>query len=211
VIGYYTQPIHGKPLLGYWLDALLLNGISEILINTHYLSSKVEEFVHASPWHSAITLVHEPELLGTAGTLLKNQDFFADGPFLLAHADNLTRFSVEGFIQAHLQRPPNVEITMMTFDTDVPHSCGIVELDVNGIVVDFHEKSPLPKGTRANAAVYIMEPSVIEFLRTLGKDIIDMSTEVIPHYLGRMQTYHNTDYHRDIGTVRSLELAELEF
>lgn len=205
-------PIRQKPLLGHWLDMLLsTNCVDHVLINTHYLAEVVQDFIQSSLWDKAITLVHEPELLGTAGTVLKNRDFLADGPFLLAHADNLTRFDVNAFAAAHAQRQSGVEITMMTFDTDVPQSCGIVERDQNDVVIGFHEKSAVFRGTRANAAVYIVEPSVIDFLVSLDKEVIDMSTEVLPHYLGRMQAYHNSDYHRDIGTPESLQLAEMEY
>jgi len=204
-------PIKQKPLLAYWLELLADTQIDHIVINTHYLPTQVQQFIETSPLRSMITMVHETALLGTAGTMLKNREFFAGSPFLVAHADNLTRFNVDDFIDAHRNRQPGVEITMMTFDTDVPESCGIVELDQNEIVTRFHEKSPIFYGTRANAAVYIIEPTVIDFLHSLGKEVIDFSTEVLPRYMGRIQTFHNDDYHRDIGTPRSLELAELEY
>lgn len=204
-------PIHRKPLLAYWLELLKPTNQNPVLINTHYLPDKVRDFIQSSHWGQACQLVHETELLGTGGTVLKNREFFENKPFLLAHADNLTRFDVNAFITAHANRQPGIEITMMTFDTDSPHSCGIVEVDQNNIVMGFHEKSATPPGKRANAAVYIMEPSVITFLESLNKHIIDVSTEVLPHYIGRMQTYHNSIYHRDIGTQKSLQLAELEF
>ncbi|HSW71388.1 MAG TPA: sugar phosphate nucleotidyltransferase, partial [Gammaproteobacteria bacterium] len=89
--------------------------------------------------------------------------------------------------------------------------CGIVETNASGLVVAFHEKVAEPPGIRANAAVYIVEPSVLVFLASLKKTVIDFSTEVLPHYLGRMQVFHNSDYHRDIGNLESLRLAELEF
>lgn len=204
-------PIHGKPLLGYWLDLLMPNGIKQVLINTHYLPELVRDFVHSSRWRDSCQLIHEPHLLGTGGTILKNQKFLREGAFLLAHADNLTRFDIKAFIAGHAQRPPGVEITMMTFDTDSPQNCGIVEEDSSGIVINFYEKSQLFHGTRANAAVYILEPTVIDYLDSLGLEKIDFSTEVLPHYLGRMQAYHNTSYHRDIGTPESLQLAEIEY
>lgn len=203
--------IHEQPLLAYWLDLLLPNAIEHVLINTHYYPEQVEQFIQASPWAKRVTLVHEDALLGTGGTVLKNQAWLKNGPFLLAHADNLTRFDVSAFIQAHHQRQPGVEITMMTFDTDVPESCGIIEQNEAGVVTAFHEKSKVFHGSRANAAVYIMEPTVIDFLASLGKEVIDFSTEVLPHYLGRMQVWHNATYHRDIGTPESLRLAEIEF
>lgn len=203
--------IHGKPLLGYWLDMLLPNGIDRALINTHYLPEPVRAFVKNSPWVESIDLVHEDELLGTGGTVLKNRSYLQHGPFMLVHADNLTRFDVSAFMAAHASRPAGVDITMMTFYTDAPQSCGIVELDGLGVVRQFHEKVANPPSNFANAAVYIFEPSVIDFLATLNKDVIDISTEVLPAYLGRMHAFHNDNYHRDIGTPESLALAELEF
>ncbi len=204
-------PIHGKPLLEYWLDMLLASGIERVLVNTHYLPRAVRAFVAGSPWRDSIEMVHEDLLLGTGGTVLRNRDFLANGPFMVVHADNLSRFDVGAFIGIHADRPAGVDITMMTFDTDMPQSCGIVEQDERGVIVAFHEKQPEPPGRRANAAVYLFEPSVIGFLASLGKEVIDISTEVLPRYMGRMQAFHNSDYHRDIGTPDSLALAEREF
>jgi mannose-1-phosphate guanylyltransferase len=203
--------IHGKPLLGYWLDLLLRDGVDAVLVNTHYLPDAVRAFVAASPWHSHISLVHEESLLGTGGTVLRNRDFFKNDAFIVAHADNLTRFDLTAFIERHWRRPAAAELTMMTFETDDPRNCGIVEENERGIVTAFYEKVTDPPGNRANAAVYIFEPSVVEFLAALGKETIDLSTEVIPRYLGRMCTFHNPDYHRDIGTPQSLAKAEQEF
>jgi mannose-1-phosphate guanylyltransferase len=208
--------IHGKPLLEYWLDLLLphvdaVDVVDAVLVNTHYLPEPVRLFTAASPWKSRISLVHEEILLGTGGTVLRNRDFFANQPFMVAHADNLTRFDVSGFIRRHRERPQGAAITMMTFETDDPRSCGIVEEDPRGMVKAFHEKVSDPPGNHANAAVYIFEPSVIDYLATLGKDVIDLSTEVIPRYVGRICTFHNADYHRDIGTLDSLAKAEREF
>lgn len=203
--------VRGKPLLEYWLDLLLPNGIDRVLLNTHYLPEKVLEFVAASPWESRISTAHEDVLLGTGGTVLANRAFFGNAPFLVAHADNLTRFDVRAFMARHRNRPSGAEITMMTFDTDDPRSCGIVEEDGDGMVTAFHEKVEMPPGNHANAAVYIFEPGVIDFLEGLGRSVIDLSTEVIPQYIGRICTFHNNGYHRDIGTVESLRRAEAEF
>lgn len=204
-------PIHGKPLLAYWLDLLLPNGISDVLINTHYLPQQVEAFRETSPWRDRITLAYEPELLGTGGTILANRAFFGRNGFLVGHADNLTRFPVPAFLDAHARRPPGAVMTMMTFDTDAPSTCGIVETDAVGLVVRFHEKISHPPGNRANAAVYILEPEVVDFIAAKGRRFVDLSTEVIPHFLGRIASFHNADYHRDIGSPESLKRAEAEF
>jgi mannose-1-phosphate guanylyltransferase len=204
-------PIRGKPLLEYWLEALLPHHIDEVLINTHHLAAMVEAFHADSPWRDRIRLVYEPELLGTGGTILANRRFFGQESFLVAHADNLSRFSVAAFRDVHAQRPARAVMTMMTFETDAPSTCGIVETDAQGFVIRFHEKVTNPPGTHANAAVYIMEPEVVEFIASLGKRFVDLSAEVIPRFLGRIATFHNSDYHRDIGTPESLQRAETEY
>jgi mannose-1-phosphate guanylyltransferase len=203
--------IHGKPLLQYWLDLLLPNGISEVLVNTHHLAETVEAFCAASPWRKRIHLFHETELLGTGGTILANRRFLSGEPFLAAHADNLSRFSVQAFEETHCRRPAAAVMTMMTFESDVPSTCGIVETDADGLVRRFHEKVADPPGRRANAAVYIMQPELVDFLASFGRPFVDLSTDVIPPLLGRIATFHNADYHRDIGTIESLRRAETEY
>jgi mannose-1-phosphate guanylyltransferase len=202
-------PIAGRPLLAYWLD--LLAGFEQIVINTHYLPDSVRAFVAAWPERERITLTHETALLGTGGSLLANRARFSEAPFLVAHADNLSRFDMAAFLARHHRRPPGVAITMMTFETDNPRSCGIVEETADGIVTAFHEKLDNPPGNHANGAVYIFDPEVLEAIAALGKPVVDLSTEIIPAFLGRIQTFANRDYHRDIGTPDSLRQAERDF
>jgi mannose-1-phosphate guanylyltransferase len=102
-------------------------------------------------------------------------------------------------------------MTMMTFTTDAPQQCGIVELDQNGLVASFSEKVSDPPGNLANAAVYILEPEVMTFMETLRQAPIEFSTDVIPHFVGRIFAFHNGAYHRDIGTLKSLMQAQLEY
>ena len=203
--------INNKPLLSYWFDLFASNKIDEILVNTHYLPEKVEEHINQSFCKSKVKVVYEETLLGTAGTILRNKEFFKNESFLVAHADNLTIFNLNDFISMHQRRPQSVKITMMTFETDTPRSCGIVETDKNNIVLQFHEKVSNPPGNKANAAVYIFEPSIFNFLEKLDKETIDLSTEVLPYHMGKIQIFHNTKYHRDIGNAESLRLANEEF
>ena len=143
--------------------------------------------------------------------LKRNKAYFENNSFLLAHADNLTRFEPMAFISSHENRPKNVCITMMTFETDTPESCGIVELNKQGIVIAFHEKKENPPSRLASAAVYIFEPEVLDFMASLNLEEFDISNDVIPKYIGRIQTFYNSDYHRDIGSPESLRLANIEF
>lgn len=195
----------------YWLRILSDSSVFPILVNLHYHADKVRDYIEKSAYSSIVRTVYEEKLLGTAGTLLKNRDFFGNGPLMLIHGDNLSKFDVRAFIERHKNRPLNCEITMMTFTTSTPESCGIVELDEKGIVQSFHEKMKNPPGNLANGAVYILEPAIFDFLEGLAKEVIDFSTEVLPNYIGRIFTFHNDVYHRDIGTRKSYEEANEDY
>ena len=205
-------PIRDKPLLDYWLDTLFGNGaVERALINTHHLPAQVEAHVARSRWRDRIDLVHETELLGTGGTLKANCAYFGDDSFLVAHADNLTDFNLAAFTAAHAARPPHCAMTMLTYRTDDPRSCGIVELDDSSVVRVFHEKVPCPPGNLANAAVYLFTREVADFTTWLPGSFIDLTTQVIPAFIGRILAVENRGYHRDLGTLASLRKAEEEF
>lgn len=204
-------PIRGRPLLEYWLDLLFSANLELVVINAHHHVDMVDAYARGTPWQERIVVVHEPQLLGTGGTILRQEAHFASGLFLVAHADNLTSFDCGALLRRHIERPADCMMTMMTFITRSPESSGIVTLDDRGVVREFREKVANPPGNLANAAVYVLEPEVLGFLRSLGKPFIDFSTEVIPHYIGRIFTFHNAAYHEDIGSLERWRRAQLEF
>jgi mannose-1-phosphate guanylyltransferase len=204
------MPIRNRPLLEYWLNILQKSGINNVLVNTHYLSGYVERFLEQSQFKGWVNSVYESELLGTAGTIRKNRDFCKDSTILLAHADNWTCCNFSDFLHYHHnRRPKDTVMTMMTFTCLDPKTCGIVELNNNGVVVDFHEKVVEPPGNLANAAVYLLEPEVIEWIKN-NPEISDFSSEVIPQFMGKIATWENQKIHRDIGTIEMLKKAQTD-
>jgi mannose-1-phosphate guanylyltransferase len=203
--------IAGRPLLDRWLARLLEGGIERVLVNTHYLGPVIRDFVRASPWSGSVDLVDEAVLLGTGGTLLANRAWFGEGPLLVTHGDNASDLDVAGFIRAHAARPRHALATMALFRTDHPQSCGIVVMDENRIIHEFHEKKADPPGNLANAAAFIFEPEIFAYLEAAGKGVIDLSAEIIPKLMGRIQGFEIVGYHRDIGTPESLEMARRHY
>ncbi|MBK8038283.1 MAG: nucleotidyltransferase family protein [Verrucomicrobiaceae bacterium] len=200
--------VGGRPLLDYWLCDLYAAGALEFLINTHHLAETVRSYVTQHALTPAITLVHEEKLLGTAGTLLANSDFLKQGTTLVAHADNLCLCPWREFLAAHLSRPPETVMTMMTFRSSTPSECGIIEIDRNNIVQGFHEKVANPPGNLANAAVYLIEPELIEMIRRMKDAPNDLSTQVLPCLLGKIFTWENRQTLIDIGTPERLASAQ---
>ena len=200
-------PINGVPLLHIWLERLTAAGIGPFLVNTHYLANKVNAFIEESSFRTKTKVTFEENLLGTAGTLIKNLDFFQGGNGLLIHTDNycLADFSV--FERAHNNRPSGCLMTMMTFRTDAPSSCGIVEVDENGVVIGFHEKVENPPGNLANGAVYILSSEFLEIIKTDLNYVTDFSTEVLYRFKGYIFTHEISDVFLDVGTPDRYEKA----
>ena len=197
-----------EPMLARWLRQLENSGIDEVLINTHYLSTQVEEFIEG--WKSnalSISLVHEPVLLGTAGTLIKNREYFDGATGLLVHADNAMEGNLREFLKAHEHRGSDCLMTMLTFTTRSPKDCGIVEVDSHGKVEGFHEKVTDPPGNRANGAIYAFDESLLNYIDSMSVKPTDFSTEVIPQLLGRIKTWHTQKNYIDIGSPQALAEA----
>lgn len=200
-------PIKGYPLLGIWLEHLAGAGFGPFLVNTHYLAEKVNAFLMGAIYRSAVTVIHESELLGTAGTLLRNIPFFEGDDGLLIHADNYCMADLAAFRDAHLNRPAGCEITMLTFRTETPSACGIVELDELNVVQGFHEKVENPPGDLANGAVYALSATAMDEIRERYFAESDFSTGVLPRFVGRIFSHETKEIFIDVGTPENYALA----
>ena len=201
--------VGNKPILDHSIRKLIDVGITEIMINTHFLAEQVEYFFSTKDYPAKITRVFEPELLGTAGTIKANLDFFGTSDFLVMHADNYFTSGLGSLVDAHTNRSANTEMTMATFSTKSPELCGTVITDSAGIVVDFFEKSKDSTSLKANSAIYIFSQLAKERILNLTKDENDISLNLIPKMLGRIQSHHLQGDFIDIGTPSGLQAANI--
>ena len=204
------MPIQDRPLLEYWLGIMQKLGITDVLVNTHYFSEHMNEFLNQPQFSSWVSSVYEDKLLGTAATIRENVNFFQDSALILVHADNWTCCNFSDFLHYHHnKRPKNTVMTMMTFQCSNPSSCGIVELDDDGVVIEFHEKVDNPPSNLANAAVYLLEPEVVKWI-VENQEVVDFSTEILPQFVGKIATWENQKIHKDIGTIEMLREAQTD-
>ena len=202
------MPVHGRPLLEYWLLNLKQSKFGQVIVNTHHHAEQVNAFLERTCFSEWVHQAPEPHLLGTASTLREHSENIGSSGVLVAHADNWCNADLIEFRIFHEHhRPPGTVITMMTFVTNAPSNCGIVTLDGNGIVTGFFEKVENPPGDIANGAVYLIEPEVMAWIRA-HPWATDLSTDVLPEFLGRIATWQNHGIHRDIGVLDALLEAQ---
>ncbi|MBD1151171.1 nucleotidyltransferase family protein [Pelagibacterales bacterium SAG-MED25] len=202
------MPIKGIPLLEIWLDKLSNAGISDFLINTHYLSEKVNDYINTSKYKKSIKVVYEKELLGTAGTLLNNISFFDEQDGFFIHADNYTLDDLKDFINFHINRPKSCQLSMMTFETDTPSTCGIIKKNNKNIVTKFYEKMNKNYGNEANSAVYILSKEFLKIFFEKFPESYDFSKEVLGSMENKIAAYKTDKLFIDIGTVKNYNLVK---
>ena len=202
-------PIKGEPILKIWIDKLMNIDASMILVNTHYLSEKINKFI-LNNYNNSVKLktVHEPELLGTGGSLLEYITMFSEfETIVFIHTDNYSDINLQDFLECHLNRPKKAKYTMGIFKPLNFAGCGMLEVSSDGMATTYDEKPLSTKYEWANAGVFASEVSEILSLKTQNLSISDFSKDFIPGNIREFYTYKINGKHIDIGTESNYLLA----
>lgn len=200
--------VDDRPLLDLWLDALDRAGVDEVLLNLHHLPEVVRRHIARRTSPPAIRTFFEPELLGSAGTLLANRHWVDDEDvFLALHADNLTDFDVRTLIDDHLAH--DAIATLTVFHSEQPSAGGVVEVDADNRVISFVEKPSEPVCDLTNAGMYAFHPSVLDEIS--GTPPCDIGYHLLPRLVGRARAVLVDGYFRDVGTIESYRRARAEW
>jgi mannose-1-phosphate guanylyltransferase len=196
-----------QTILEHNIRKLLAIGVTEIIINTHYKSEKIQAFIESSNFDISVKSSYEEELLGTGGTLAKHIDTLAQNDFIVMHSDNFFESSLKCLLDTHLNHETFHLGTLATFRTEVPSETGIIELSPDGTIRKFYEKVKNPPGNLASAAIMILRPEVKSLILEMGKNCQDISRDVIPLLCSRLVTAELKGYFLDIGTQEALKSA----
>jgi len=202
-------PIHGRPLLAYWIDRLVEAGVPRARINNHHLPDQLRTYIDEVNNCGEIILAeaYEPELLGSAGTIAANADVADDvDDVLIIYADNLTNVDLNEFVGFH--RSHDDPMSMLAFRTQNPTQCGIVVVDDNDRVVEFIEKPENPPSDLANGGLYLLRADAYREIAAMNA--FDIAFDVLPRFIGKMRVWQFDGYLRDIGTIEALQQAERE-
>jgi mannose-1-phosphate guanylyltransferase len=201
-------PVAGRPLLEHWLDSLAEAGVDEVLLNLHHLPDVVRAYLAGRAGPPDVRTVYEPDLLGSAGTLIANRAWVADEQmFLACYADNLTAFDLSDLITAHREASPAATLT--GFRSDNPSAGGVLEVDEAGWLTSFAEKPARPASDLVNAGIYAFHPGVLDGVG--GRPPKDIARDLLTGLIGKARVLPIDSYFRDIGTIAAYRLACAEW
>jgi mannose-1-phosphate guanylyltransferase len=198
-------PIRGVPILQIWLDMCSRYGIDELLINIHAHAGTVHEFLQKHPHGNKVRVVEETELLGSAGTLLKNRGWVSSEDFFwVFYADVLNQVDLSEMLRVHQARRPAA--TLGVYCVPDPSRCGILDIGEDGTVVDFVEKPVHPRSNLAFSGLLLGTQSLLDAIPL--KQPSDLGFDVLPRLVGKMVAYPISRYLLDIGTMENYEIAQ---
>jgi MurNAc alpha-1-phosphate uridylyltransferase len=100
-------PVHGKPIIGYAIEALQNHGVDKIVVNTHYKADVLEAYLKQ---YQNIIISHEPVLLDTGGGIKQALNYLdktkpvfvlAGDSILIDAAETTSLQQLENAWQAH--------------------------------------------------------------------------------------------------------------
>lgn len=200
------MPLANRPLIDWVLSWLKEHGVTECMINLHYLQEQVKKFVgDGSRFGLKVYYSFESVLLGTAGAVKKVADFF-DEPFYLIYGDNFSQWNLmemKGVFE--LYRP--MIVVAVHWRDDVTQS-GMIEMAEDGQITKIIEKPKIEYVTNhyVNAGFFFMDPGIFSFIPQ--DQYCDFSYDVFPRVLHAGQKMYAVKMDKAIIGIDTLEAYE---
>ncbi len=199
-------PVANRPVLHHILRLLKRHGLEEVVLNLHHMPEAItEHFGDGSSVGVDIHYSFEPELLGTAGGVKKNEEFLGTGTFLVMSGDALTDIDLTALVAAH--RRTGSIATIAVKEVSDPSLYGVVIHDDDGRVVAFQEK-PTREEARSrlcNCGIYVFEPEILSLIPAGRFD--DFGSRLFPDLLKQHIPFHCHEfagYWSDVGNLGEL-------
>lgn len=166
----HLLPIYDKPMIYYSISILLLVEIKEILLIINEEDYSQYEMILGNGDFIGISIEYKiqdkPEGLPQAFVIA--EDFLKGDDAILILGDNL--FYGQGI--SHIIKQSilkNKGATFLGIKVNDPERFGVINLDKNGVPIDFEEKPKKPKSNLASVGIYIFTNDVIIRSKNLKK------------------------------------------
>jgi len=164
-------PIYDKPMIYYPLSALMLSGITEVLIiSTPNDLPRFEELLgDGSDIGMSFSYKVQPSPDGLAQAFILGADFIGDDNVCMVLGDNI--FYGHGLVDMLANAVANVtdhkKATVFGYHVKDPDQYGVAEFDANGNVLSIVEKPLKPKSNYAVVGLYFYPNSVVEIAKNI--------------------------------------------
>jgi len=165
-------PVHGKPLLEYIINELILAGFKELIIVVGHLKEQViNNFQDGNKWGINIEYVEQTKINGTGGALLLCKNLIKESHLFLTWGDILVSHSVYKEV-VEIFKKENQDFILVTNYTDDPHKGGAVNCE-GKYCVEITEKPDKGKSRSElnNSGIFVFSKDIFDVLEKLKPSI----------------------------------------
>lgn len=207
--------VNGLPLLEHVIIKLINSGVTEIIVNVHYLSNQIIDFLnHKNNFGIRIEISDESDqLLDSGGGLKKASWFFnSDEPFILYNTDIISDINISEMMNYHQKSNAIATLAVrkressryFLFNNDF-ELCGWKNVKTSEKIIS---KLYDNLNQYAFSGIHIINPEIFQYIDQTDKfSIVDTYLK-----LSRNKTIkgfdHTTSYWFDIGDIKKLDIAE---
>lgn len=161
-------PVYDKPMIYYPLSALMMAGITDILVisTPHDLPQFSHLLGDGSQWGLNLSYAVQPSPDGLAQAFIIGRGFVGNDPAALVLGDNI--FYGDGFekllANAHGR---DSGATVFAYHVNDPERYGVVSFDGHGNALTIEEKPKDPKSNYAVTGLYFYDNSVLDIAATI--------------------------------------------
>lgn len=160
-------PIYDKPMIYYPLSALLLAGVTDILIIV--APDSIESYKallgDGSEIGARLEYAVQPVARGIADAFIIGEEFIAEDSVCLVLGDNI--FCGQNLEETLKKACTQSGATVFGYRVDDPREFGVVEFDKKKRVLSLEEKPQEPKSQYAIPGIYFYDNRVVEFAKNL--------------------------------------------
>ncbi|MBQ8552077.1 MAG: glucose-1-phosphate adenylyltransferase [Clostridia bacterium] len=157
---------------------------------------------------------------GTANAIYQNLNFinrYDPDYVLVLSGDHIYKMDYSKMLDYHKKMNAAATIAVIDVPLEQASRFGIMNTDEDGKIIEFEEKPPKPKSTKASMGIYIFNKKLLENYLIADENnpdsVNDFGKNIIPAMLASgesMYAYSFSGYWKDVGTIESLWEAHMD-
>lgn len=194
--------IGDKTIIDHNVDRLISYGIEHISVTVNYLKEQIEHHFTTPRDTIKVHCVHEPEFLGTIGSVSCIDTFYND-TVLIMNSDLFTNINYEDFYMHFIENNADMSVAAVPYSVSIPF--GI--FDVEGQNIQGITEKPT-YNYYSNAGMYLIKK---ELLRLIPKHTFFNATDFIELLLSHKKNiirFPIVGYWKDIGSHQDYQKAQ---
>jgi D-glycero-alpha-D-manno-heptose 1-phosphate guanylyltransferase len=201
-------PVAGHPFLEYLLAFAYRQGVEKTVLSVGYKKEVIKAHFGAEWSGMKVEYAVEDEPLGTGGAIWNALKHCEDETVVVLNGDSLFEVDIQALYQQKKRKEADMVLSlkpMKNFDR-----YGVVEIDANGRILEFKEKTFRDKGL-INGGVYCFDAGWAHGLGLSGR--FSFEKEVLEHYIKTKAFYGyiSEAYFIDIGMPEDYKRAQNTF